>query len=109
MLIVSFSKNAMFWFELRFTSLVNRVRHCILSLTLQGEEFTRYAVPLFGYWYNFCINGPNGKTGVKGVFTKPHVDGKNLALMMCVVYVWGKYSCPFSCLYGRSRSIPRGF
>ncbi|TFK80456.1 hypothetical protein K466DRAFT_456594, partial [Polyporus arcularius HHB13444] len=24
--------------------------------------------------------------------TKPHVDGKNLALMMCVVFVWGHFN-----------------
>lgn len=28
--------------------------------------------------------------------TKPHVDGKNLALMMCVVFVWGKHRRGFS-------------
>ncbi|KAI0687310.1 hypothetical protein C8Q76DRAFT_803615 [Earliella scabrosa] len=28
---------------------------------------------------------------VEGVLTRPHVDGKNLALMMCVVFVWGNF------------------
>ena len=47
-----------------------------------------WATPLFGCFYNYCINGPRAQ--VLGVSTEPHVDGKNLALMLCGVFVWGK-------------------
>ncbi|RPD69242.1 hypothetical protein L226DRAFT_539921 [Lentinus tigrinus ALCF2SS1-7] len=79
-------------FEQRFPSLVKRVRHCAECLKLMDEPFARYAEPMFGYWYNYCINGARVGAGVDGVMTRPHVDGKNLALMMCVVFVYGNFN-----------------
>ncbi len=74
-------------FELRFPSLAARVENCAASLEEQGYS-SETSRPMYGYWYNFCVNGP--REHVQGVMTKPHVDGKNLALMMCVVFVWGE-------------------
>ncbi|KAI0691741.1 hypothetical protein C8Q76DRAFT_698506 [Earliella scabrosa] len=73
-------------FETRFPAMAARVRRCSDLLAAQGHEHAR---PPFGYWYNYCINGP--QDDVQGVLTRPHVDGKNLAFMMCVVFVWGKF------------------
>ena len=75
-------------FELHFPHLAARVWRCRDSLLAMGVE-PDIAIPQYGCWYNFCINGPRGD--VKGVFTKPHADAKNLALMMCAVFVYGKF------------------
>ncbi|KAI0738690.1 hypothetical protein C8Q80DRAFT_1275652 [Daedaleopsis nitida] len=76
-------------FKQRFPALADRVLACEESLKRMGygEDVAR---PRYGYWYNFCINGPCGK--VRGVMTRPHVDAKNLALMMCAVFVYGRFN-----------------
>ena len=48
------------------------------------------AKPMFGLWYNYCINGARPGTEVEGVMCLPHTDGQNLALMMCVLFIYGK-------------------
>lgn len=74
-------------FRMRFPNLAARVDQCAAALKKQGHK---HAVPPYGCWYNYCVNGPQGD--VEGVMTRPHVDGKNLALMLCVVFVWGEWS-----------------
>ncbi len=69
----------------RFPALAQRVYDCEASLRAQKLD---YAKPLFGCFYNYCINGPQGE--VKGVSTEPHVDGKNLALMFCCIFIYGE-------------------
>ncbi len=41
----------------------------------------------FGHFYNFCLN--SACAGVKRVFCKPHVDWKNVAFGVCVVFIFG--------------------
>ena len=74
-------------FAMHFKALAARVDNCEKRLLAMGYE-PEIAKPQYGYWYNFCINGARSK--VKGVSTSPHADAKNLALMMCVVFVYGK-------------------
>ena len=74
-------------FRTRFPGLAQRVIDAQASLERQG--FGNMAKPPYGYWYNYCINGP--RNNVKGVFCKPHVDGKNLAVMLCGVFVYGQF------------------
>ena len=75
-------------FRTRFPSLASRVEQCRKYLLELGYP-AELANPPYGLWYNYCINGPRGD--VTGVSTQPHVDGKNLALMMCVVFVYGEF------------------
>ncbi len=77
--------------DTRFPALAQRVYDCETSLRTRGEGLEAHATPLFGTFYNYCINGPREGV-VDGVSTGPHVDGKNLALMFCAVFVWGKHS-----------------
>ena len=70
----------------RFPALARRVDRCEEKLREQGHD---HVSPQFECFYNFCINGP--QKDVLGVCTEPHVDGKNLALMFCAVFVWGSY------------------
>ena len=65
------------------------MRCCEQLLKAQGHE---HATPPYGLWYNYCVNSP--QDDVEGVLTRLHVDGKNLALMMCVVFIWGKCVLP---------------
>ena len=46
------------------------------------------ATPL-GCFYSYCIYGPQAQ--VLGVSTEPHVDDKNLALMLHGVFVWSEF------------------
>ena len=70
----------------RFPKVAERIDDCEAKLKAMG---CKWATPLFGRFYNYCINGPRAQ--VLGVSTEPHVDGKNLALMLCGVFVWGEF------------------
>ncbi len=76
--------------DTRFPALAQRVYDCESKLRAHGEGLEAHASPLFGTFYNYCINGPREGV-VDGVSTGPHVDGKNLALMFCAVFVWGTH------------------
>ncbi|KAI1785903.1 hypothetical protein LXA43DRAFT_1065510, partial [Ganoderma leucocontextum] len=67
--------------RMRFPMLAARVDACEQRLLDQGVD-PEIAKPLFGLWYNYCINGarPAG-VGVDGVNCQPHTDGQNLAVM----------------------------
>lgn len=73
-------------FELRFPSLAQHVRKCEAALKRLGYP-DEIAKPRYGLWYNYCINA--GRKNLTGVSTMPHVDSKNLAIMMCCVFVYG--------------------
>ena len=74
---------------IHFKAFTARVDNCEENLLKMGCK-PEIAKPQYGYWYNFCINGIRGK--VDGVSTTPHADSKNLALMFCAVFVYGKFS-----------------
>ncbi|RPD57505.1 hypothetical protein L227DRAFT_565288 [Lentinus tigrinus ALCF2SS1-6] len=77
--------------RLRFPGFARRVDDCCASLKKHPLEAVRVlAEPDYDLYYNFCINGP--QRDVLGVSTQPHVDGKNLALMVCAVFVWGTFN-----------------
>ena len=44
--------------------------------------------PLFGGFWNFCLNGPVFGEGIRNVICEPHVDAKNGAIMLCAVLVF---------------------
>lgn len=49
----------------------------------------RYGLkPEFGLFWNFCVNAPFPQAGVQEVICRPHLDGKNAAIMLCVVLVY---------------------
>ncbi|KAI1787490.1 hypothetical protein LXA43DRAFT_1028896 [Ganoderma leucocontextum] len=75
-------------YAMQFPSLAARVWNCRDRLLAMGVH-PDIAIPQYGCWYNFCINASRGQN--KGVFTRPHADAKNLALMMCAVFVYGRF------------------
>ncbi|KAE9393022.1 hypothetical protein BT96DRAFT_999823 [Gymnopus androsaceus JB14] len=44
----------------------------------------------FGLFFNFCLNSP--RNGVKRVFCKPHVDWKNVAFGVCMIFIYGHFN-----------------
>ncbi|KAF9026369.1 hypothetical protein BDZ89DRAFT_1134796 [Hymenopellis radicata] len=46
--------------------------------------------PMFGLFWNWCLNAP--LAGTQRVFCDPHVDFKNLALGVCIVFVYGVFN-----------------
>lgn len=55
------------------------------SINLMKEEYGIKA--MFGLFFNFCLNAP--REGARRVFCKPHVDWKNVAFGVCMIYVYG--------------------
>ena len=76
-------------FAIRMPHLAARVLHCQRSLEKMHYP-PEIAKPMFGLWYNYCINGARPGTDIEGVSCFPHTDGQNLALMMCVLFIYGK-------------------
>ncbi|KAK7463011.1 hypothetical protein VKT23_007593 [Stygiomarasmius scandens] len=44
--------------------------------------------PPFGLFWNFCLNYARPKAGIPRVHCKPHVDHKNLALGLCMIFIF---------------------
>lgn len=74
-----------------FPEIVARYKRC--------HEYikTRYGInPMYGLFYNFCLNGAwPGKTD--RVYCEPHVDWKNIAIGVCLVFVYGELIMAKSC------------
>lgn len=49
----------------------------------------------YGLFFNFCINSPVFDEQMYDVFTLPHSDAKNAAIMVCVVMVYYFGNCKF--------------
>ncbi|KAJ3925918.1 MAG: hypothetical protein NXY57DRAFT_1043707, partial [Lentinula lateritia] len=58
------------------------------SINLMKEEYGIKA--MFGLFFNFCLNAP--REGARRVFCKPHVDWKNVAFGVCMIYVYGHFN-----------------
>lgn len=68
-----------------FPQIVARYKKCHQTI---WEEYG--IIPLYGLFYNFCLNGAwPGK--VDRVYCEPHVDWKNIAIGVCLVFVYGEY------------------
>ncbi|KAG1721347.1 hypothetical protein EDB19DRAFT_1835556 [Suillus lakei] len=64
-----------------FPLLARRYRACAEALRIQ---------PLYGHFFNFCLN--SARAGVRRVHCSPHVDWKNIAIGVCVVFIYGKFN-----------------
>lgn len=55
--------------------------------------------PLYGLFWNFCLNWNDEKDDLKMVNCSPHVDSKNLAIGVCAIFIYGEdaYSSPHCC------------
>ncbi|KAK7020705.1 hypothetical protein VNI00_017647 [Paramarasmius palmivorus] len=68
-----------------FPRVYERYRRCSdYMLANKGFE-----APYGGIFFNFCLNG--AREGVDRVFCDPHVDFKNVALGVCMVFVYGHF------------------
>ena len=58
------------------------------------NEETYGIKPLFGYWYNLCVNAPrfswhNEKGGdTQDVICAPHIDAENWAVYLCCIFIY---------------------
>ncbi|KAK1217049.1 hypothetical protein PQX77_020323 [Marasmius sp. AFHP31] len=70
--------------ESGFPDVVRRFRRCA------DDMERKYGIrpPYGGLFWNFCLNGARSK--VPRVFCDPHIDFKNLALAVCMIFVYGK-------------------
>lgn len=67
------------FFQDHFKSISKRYKRCAKTLGIK---------PHFGYFFNFCINAALDSTN--RIHCAPHVDWKNLAVGICVVFVYGE-------------------
>ncbi|KAF8077782.1 hypothetical protein FPV67DRAFT_1662574 [Lyophyllum atratum] len=47
---------------------------------------------MFGPFWSFCVNAPRYHHGIQRVHCGPHVDALNLAIGICVVFVYGHFN-----------------
>ncbi|KAL0578309.1 hypothetical protein V5O48_003686 [Marasmius crinis-equi] len=69
-----------------FPAIVKRFEACAKKIGIQ---------PLYGgLFFNFCLNGVrmDAPNPVPRVFCEPHIDFKNLALAICMVFVYGHFN-----------------
>ncbi|KIY52362.1 hypothetical protein FISHEDRAFT_56092 [Fistulina hepatica ATCC 64428] len=48
--------------------------------------------PMYGNYWNFCINAALPNKGVYLVDCEPHADAKNVAIMMCILFIYGLFN-----------------
>jgi hypothetical protein len=70
-------------FKKRFPKLAERFENCRKFHGIPRDE-------CYGYFFNFCLNMARPHIGLKRVHCKPHVDWKNLAIGICVIFIYGK-------------------
>lgn len=67
-----------------FPEIVARYKECHRII---GDTYGIW--PMYGLFYNFCLNGARpGK--VNRVYCEPHVDWKNIAIGVCLIFVYGE-------------------
>lgn len=67
-----------------FPEIVARYKQCHKAIESQHG-----VAPMYGLFYNFCLNGAwPGKTD--RVYCEPHVDWKNIAIGVCLIFVYGE-------------------
>lgn len=64
-------------FEQEFPLVASRYKRCAQELGIKA---------LYGHFFNFCLNHPGSASRVH---CSPHVDWKNLAIGICVLFVYG--------------------
>ncbi|OSD06260.1 hypothetical protein PYCCODRAFT_1422577 [Trametes coccinea BRFM310] len=64
-----------------FPAVAKRFQQCAQTLKIQ---------PLYGLFFNYCLNFP--RPGVPRVHCRPHVDSKNIALGVCLIYIHGSFN-----------------
>ncbi|KAK1219073.1 hypothetical protein PQX77_018222 [Marasmius sp. AFHP31] len=75
-----------------FPEIANRYKEC--------NKFMRekYGLePPFGLFWNFCLNGMSKATKPLRVFCTPHVDYKNIALGVCMIFIYGHFNHRETC------------
>ena len=76
-----------------FPEIVARYEQChkVISDNFGGMK------PMYGLFYNFCLNGARPEPHkAKRVYCEPHVDWKNIAIGVCLLFVYGEYIIPFT-------------
>ncbi|EIM79212.1 uncharacterized protein STEHIDRAFT_116684 [Stereum hirsutum FP-91666 SS1] len=71
--------------EVSFPEIVARYKECHQTI---GKTYGIW--PMYGLFYNFCLNGARPGT-VSRVYCEPHVDWKNIAIGVCLVFVYGNF------------------
>lgn len=70
--------------KLHFPKIQEQVDQAATSL---AEKYPGFK-PMFGSFFNFCINASIPKKKVPHIFCLSHVDAMNMAAMVCTVLVY---------------------
>lgn len=82
--------------EVQFPGIAKRFETCINYMDNIYD-----LKPGFGLYWNFCVNAPRSfqpisydeprvlREGPSEVLCDPHLDGKNLALAVCLLFIYG--------------------
>jgi hypothetical protein len=93
--LILFSKLVNFLLWIYFPGVAQRYTECVKYI--KGKYNLE---PEYGLFWNFCLNSPRPDKNIFRIHCCPHVDAKNLALGLCVLYVYGVlwFSCPIKTL-----------
>ncbi|KAK7043052.1 hypothetical protein VNI00_008790 [Paramarasmius palmivorus] len=69
-----------------FPGIYERYRRCSAYM----EANHGFKAPYGGIFFNFCLNGV--RAGVDRVLCEPHVDFKNVALGVCMIFIYGHFN-----------------
>ncbi|KAL0565591.1 hypothetical protein V5O48_016432 [Marasmius crinis-equi] len=75
-----------------FPEVANRYKRCIKYMKTRHN-----LTPQFGLFWNFCLNGISSATNVDRVHCLPHVDFKNIALGVCMIFIYGHFNYSETC------------
>ena len=74
-----------------FPKIAERYRKCSAKM----KHRYGFSAPFGGLFFNFCVNGI--MAGHPRVKCLPHIDFKNLALGVCMIYVYGHFDHKEKC------------
>ncbi|KAJ8078124.1 hypothetical protein PM082_000330 [Marasmius tenuissimus] len=75
-----------------FPKIADRYREC------NKYMWENYGLePPFGLFWNVCLNGMSKATKPLRVFCTPHVDYKNIALGVCMIFIYGHFDHRETC------------
>ncbi|KAK0461844.1 uncharacterized protein EV420DRAFT_1477567 [Desarmillaria tabescens] len=75
----------------KFPGIYIRFQNCVQYMKKKYRRRKRPVEARFGVFFNFCLNHSRRGQGIRRVQCWPHVDKANLAIGVCVIFIYGKF------------------
>ncbi|KAK0421593.1 hypothetical protein EV421DRAFT_1916392 [Armillaria borealis] len=77
--------------QLEFPGIFQRFSNCMRYMVCKYKKRKVHVEARFGIFFNFCLNHSRRGQGIRRVQCWPHVDKANLAIGVCVIFIYGKF------------------